>query len=183
MGKRDRRRDGDGRTASTVRRATSSRPRRWLQAAFVLLALGAVIASGAARLRKVRTWNEATRRMGLRWPGGVRARAVVRGTAPLGERWISGFALIPRGEVEHFIAENGLRPLDAADLSFVFGLERMPRDCQRVRHPRAVWGRAGLAADGLPYEIVTDAESGEVWFNVICSEGRGPALTPPLLSR
>jgi len=157
--------------------------RRWLQAAFLLLAAGAAIGLAAPRVRRARAWEEAARRMGGRWPRGVRARAVVRGTAPLGERWISGFALIPRGEVEHFIAENGLRPLDTADLSFVFGLERMPGDCQRVRHPRAVWGRAGLAPDGLPYEIVTDAESGEVWFNVICSEGRGPALTPPLLSR
>ena len=133
----------------------------------LLLLIAANAIMGAALIRRHLFAEAVQQGTGVRFPAGVKSLRVVRGTAALQQGWLSGYCRLPLDEVRPFLALYGFKPLDTPDLSFVFGLDRLPDRAQEVKNPAALWGLTGFTQKDYPYEMVLDARTGELWFNVI----------------
>ena len=142
------------------------RLRRILALVLVLL-LAADAILGAALARRHMFAEAVQEGTGVRFPDGVNGLRVARGAAALRQGWLSGYCRLPAAEVRPFMALYGFKPLDTPDLSFVFGLDRLPARAQEVKNPAAVWGLTGFTRTDYPFEMVLDARTGELWFNVV----------------
>ena len=132
--------------------------------------LVALAAECVPRMRgREREWVGAA--TGVNLPAGETDFFLVHDSLRRGHKWASGHVALPRSCLQDFIRQNHFAVSDAPDLSFVFSLQKMPDNCQRVLHDDAVYGLSGYTRDDeLPFVFLLDAKSGDLWFNIQYAE-------------